>query len=77
LDEGNASGKFEFFGKLTEKDSIVLTDFTSNASDESLGTRLHFCGFPTYRELATGWENRELESSNFRQSPEAVLIDFQ
>jgi hypothetical protein len=30
-----------------------------------------------YRELASGWENRELESSNFRQSPEAVLIDFQ
>jgi len=32
---------------------------------------------PTYRDLATGWENRELESSNLRQSPEAVLIDFQ
>jgi hypothetical protein len=31
----------------------------------------------TYRELATGWDNRELESSNFRQSPEAALIDFQ
>jgi hypothetical protein len=29
------------------------------------------------RELATGWENRELESSNYRKSPEAVLIDFQ
>jgi hypothetical protein len=32
---------------------------------------------PTYQELATGWENRELEPLNFRQSSEAVLIDFQ
>ena len=40
MDEGNASGKFAFFGKLTEKDSVVLTEFTSNASNESLGTRL-------------------------------------
>ncbi len=47
MDEGNASGKFAFFGKLTGKDSIVLTDFTSNASDESLGTSLHFSGFLT------------------------------
>ena len=32
---------------------------------------------PTYGELANGWENCELEPSNFRQSPEAVLIYFQ
>jgi hypothetical protein len=38
---------------------------------------LDFYLYRTYRDLATGWENRELESSNLRQSPEAVLIDFQ
>jgi len=32
---------------------------------------------PTYGELANGWENCELEPSNFRQSPEVVLIYFQ
>jgi hypothetical protein len=30
-----------------------------------------------YRELAIGWEKRELEPSNFRQSLEAILVDFQ
>jgi len=33
--------------------------------------------FLTTQELANGWENFELEPSNFRQSPEAVLIYFQ
>jgi hypothetical protein len=33
--------------------------------------------WPTYGELANGWENCELEPSNFQRSPEAVLIDFQ
>jgi len=34
-------------------------------------------GKATNQELATGWENREREPSNFRQSPKAVLIDCQ
>jgi len=38
---------------------------------------LDFYLYRTNQELATGWENREREPSNFRQSPEAVLIDCQ
>jgi hypothetical protein len=30
-----------------------------------------------YRELAIGWEKRELEPSNFRQSPKAILVDLE
>ena len=30
---------------------------------------------PTSRLI--GWENREFEPSNFRQSPEAILVNFQ
>jgi integrase len=64
LDEGNASGKFAFFGKLTEKDSVVLTDFTSNASNESLGTRLHLSydtGARRSEQLKLAWDRVDLE----------------
>ena len=32
---------------MTEKGSVVLTDFTSHASNESLGTRLHLSDYLT------------------------------
>jgi len=56
---------------------LLFTTLLATGKDAErivLGTQV--TGKP-YGELANGWENCELEPSNFRQSPEAVLIYFQ
>jgi hypothetical protein len=35
LDEGNAGGTSAQLGKLTDKDTVLLADFTNNTDDES------------------------------------------
>ena len=40
MDEGNAGGKSAHLGRLTDKDTVLLADFTNNTDDEGFNVRL-------------------------------------
>jgi hypothetical protein len=61
LDEGNAGGTSAQLGKLTDKDTVLLADFTNNTDDESFNVGLRAKARVAYQDFLFLWKDADAD----------------